>query len=411
MATNLPDMRLLLLRSTRFRQYVYFVVGTAEDSLDLVGNVSRGGATLVNYFYLADGTKTRALDGSGEGLVYRGPFVYRKGSGSSSLTLESAAFGGGRLTPDGALLYMTDYLGSVRAVIDGATGQIYKAVDYSAYGAESDVMAPQQGSTPEHALAAAALPSGMTLRDSFTGQEDQTPDFGTSYTDFGARQYSPAIRRWMTPDPMSEKYYGMSPYVFCADNPVNFVDPDGEAWETFWDLASLGAGVKSLTENIKAGNVGDAILDGIGVVADAAAVLAPGIPGGVGASIAAVRTGGKISDVLNFADGTSDAARTLRKAPDANGGMARPHGNADHDASITEKYNSIKDVANDIRKNQIQVDVHGNVVGNNRPDLQYNVDGIHYNFEVDRSEVNSERHRSAILNNDPYSVFEKRIIK
>ncbi len=70
---------------------MYFVVGTAEDSLDLVGNVSRGGATLVNYFYLADGTKTRALDGSGEGLVYGGPFVYRKGSGSSSLTLESTA--------------------------------------------------------------------------------------------------------------------------------------------------------------------------------------------------------------------------------------------------------------------------------------------------------------------------------
>jgi hypothetical protein len=223
--------------------------------------------------------------------------------------------------------------------------------------------------------------------------------------------YDPDLARWTTPDPLAEKYPGISPYVYCNSNPVNYVDPDGEAWETFWDLASLGAGVKSLTESIKAGNVGDAILDGIGVVADAAAVLAPGIPGGLGASIAAVRTGGKISDVLNFADGASDAARTLRKAPDANGGIARPHGNADHDASITEEYNSIKDVANDIRKNQIQVDVHGNVVGNNRPDLQYNVDGIHYNFEVDRSEVNSERHRSVILNNDPYSVFEKRIIK
>ena len=91
-ALNLPDMRLLLPRGTSFSRYVYFVVGTAEDSLDLVGNVSRDGATLVNYFYLADGTKTRALDGSGEGLVYRGPFVYRKGSGSSSLTLESAAW-------------------------------------------------------------------------------------------------------------------------------------------------------------------------------------------------------------------------------------------------------------------------------------------------------------------------------
>ena len=300
-------MRLLLPRSTSLWRYVYFVVGTAEDSLDLVGNVSRGGATLVNYFYLADGTKTRALDGSGEGLVYRGPFVYRKGSGSSSLTLESAAFGGGRLTPDGALLYMTDYLGSVRAVIDGATGQIYKAVDYSAYGDESEVMVPQQGSTPEHALAAATLPSGMTLRDSFTGQEDQTPDFGTSYTDFGARQYSPALRRWMTPDPMSEKYYGVSPYAFCNNNPVNFVDPDGRFPDVIWDVASIGMGVKSLIGNIKAGETRAAIGDGIGIVVDVAAAALPFVPGGVGA----VRAGAKTVDAL---DNVAEAAKGVKAA-------------------------------------------------------------------------------------------------
>ena len=61
-----------------------------------------------------------------------------------------------------------------------------------------------------------------------TGKEAQTPDFTTGYTDFGARQYSPTLRRWMTPDPLSEKYYGVSPYAFCNNNPVNFVDPDGE---------------------------------------------------------------------------------------------------------------------------------------------------------------------------------------
>ena len=263
----------------------------------------------MNYFYLADGTKTRALDGSGEGLVYRGPFVYRKGSGSSSLTLESAVFGGGRLTPDGALLYMTDYLGSVRAVVDGTTGQIYKAVDYSAYGYESEVMVPQQGSTPEHTLAAATLPSGMTLRDSFTGQEDQTPDFGTSYTDFGARQYSPALRRWMTPDPMSEKYYGMSPYVFCADNPVNFVDPDGRFPEVIWDVASIGMGVKSLIGNIKAGETRAAIGDGIGIVVDVAAAALPFVPGGVGA----VRAGAKTVDAL---DNVAEAAKVAASISD-----------------------------------------------------------------------------------------------
>ena len=185
----------------------------------------------MNYSYLSDGTKLSALDGSGEGLVYRGPFVYRKRSGSnagSSLTLESAAFGGGLMTPSGAMLYVTDYLGSVRAVVDGKTGELYKASDYSAFGDESVVMVRPQGNTPPQPLAAAALPTGLTLRDGYTGKEAQTPDFSTGYTDFGARQYSPTLRRWMTPDPLSEKYYGVSPYAFCNNNPVNFVDPDGE---------------------------------------------------------------------------------------------------------------------------------------------------------------------------------------
>ena len=203
-----------------------------------VGNISRDGTTLVNYSYLSDGTKLSALDGSGEGLVYRGPFVYRKSSGSnagSSLTLESAAFGGGLITPSGAMFYVTDYLGSVRAVVDGKTGELYKASDYSAFGDESVVMVRPQGNTPPQQLAAAVLPAGLTLRDGYTGKESQTPDFSTGYTDFGARQYSPTLRRWMTPDPLSEKYYGISPYAFCNNNPVNFVDPDGMAYGVFVD--------------------------------------------------------------------------------------------------------------------------------------------------------------------------------
>ena len=71
------------------------------------------------------------------------------------------------------------------------------------------------------------VPEGVTLRDRFTGKEDQSPDFAVPYLDFGARQYSPALRRWLVPDPMSEKYYGISPYAYCNGDPVNFVDPDG----------------------------------------------------------------------------------------------------------------------------------------------------------------------------------------
>lgn len=51
----------------------------------------------MNYSYLSDGTKTRALKANGSGLLYRGPFVYRRCS-DGSLTFESASFSGGRLT-------------------------------------------------------------------------------------------------------------------------------------------------------------------------------------------------------------------------------------------------------------------------------------------------------------------------
>ena len=213
------------------------------NDLDLIGNIVRNDTTLVNYSYLSDGTKLSALDGSGAGLVYRGPFVYRKSSGGnagSSLTLESAAFGGGLMTPSGAMFYVTDYLGSVRAVVDGKTGDLYKASDYSAFGDESVVMVRPQGNTPPHPLATAVLPAGLTLRDGYTGKEAQNKDFGTSYTDFGARQYSPALRRWMTPDPLSEKYYGTSPYAFCNNNPVNFVDPDGQTPRLYIQKSGIG---------------------------------------------------------------------------------------------------------------------------------------------------------------------------
>ena len=58
----------------------------------------------------------------------------------------------------------------------------------------------------------------------------------------------------MTPDPLSEKYYGLCPYAFCNNDPVNFVDVDGEAVETLWDIASIGMEVRSFVKNIMSGN-------------------------------------------------------------------------------------------------------------------------------------------------------------
>ena len=202
------------------------------NHLDRPAVIRSGGGVLVRYSHLADGTKMSSLDASGAGLVYRGPFVYRR-SPSGALSLESAACSGGRLTPSGAMLHVTDHLGSVRAVVRGADGVVLTAKDFGAYGKPSSVAGVPSGS--------AQLPQGITIRDGFTGQEDQSLDFGTPYTDFGARQYSPGLERWLVPDPLSEKYYGISPYAYCASNPISVIDDGGR------DLVLVGKGNSSVT--------------------------------------------------------------------------------------------------------------------------------------------------------------------
>ena len=49
---------------------------------------------------------------------------------------------------------------------------------------------------------------------------------GLNWYDHGARHYDPITGRWNTMDKMCEKYYGISPYASCGDDPVNAVDPD-----------------------------------------------------------------------------------------------------------------------------------------------------------------------------------------
>ena len=94
----------------------------AYNALDLPESISQGTTLKARYTYLSDGTKVSAQDATGAGLVYRGPFTYRRNP-SGTLTFESAAFEGGRLTEAGPRYFVTDHLGSVRAVIDGNAAQ------------------------------------------------------------------------------------------------------------------------------------------------------------------------------------------------------------------------------------------------------------------------------------------------
>ena len=62
--------------------------------------------------------------------------------------------------------------------------------------------------------------------NTFTGKEK---DSETGFYYFGARYYDPALSGlFLSVDPMADKYPNISPYAYCAWNPVKLVDPDGE---------------------------------------------------------------------------------------------------------------------------------------------------------------------------------------
>lgn len=66
----------------------------------------------------------------------------------------------------------------------------------------------------------------MAQKYKYNGKELQD-ELGLDWYDYGARNYDAALGRWMNIDPLAEDYYGINPYGYVFNNPVQLFDPDG----------------------------------------------------------------------------------------------------------------------------------------------------------------------------------------
>ena len=171
----------------------------------------------VSYIYSAAGEKL-ATNANGSLTYYRSVMVY--GNDNKLLYI---------LTPEGTVsrtegsagtsytynYFKKDQIGSTRAVLSavGNSLQNVQSTDYYPFGL---------------AYSTNNLNKNKYL---FSGKELQDASIGGTILglyDFGARQYDPVIGRWMTQDRFASKYAQISPYTYCANNPILFTDPTGD---------------------------------------------------------------------------------------------------------------------------------------------------------------------------------------
>ena len=127
---------------------------------------------------------------------------------NGSFHVERDSLGGASLA---CYRHVTDYLGSVRTVYRMGTSWGLTPVQHIAYMPSGAVLANSDGDVQQRM---------------FCGKELQ-PLHGWKMYDSHARMQYNVLPRFSSTDPLCQKYYHLSPYTYCANDPVNMVDPEG----------------------------------------------------------------------------------------------------------------------------------------------------------------------------------------
>ena len=215
------------------------------NCLNLPSRVMFANGNSISYLYDAAGRKLRTvhvLEGDSVTTDYCGNVVYENGVPQILLT----EVGYVSLTDGKYHYYLKDHQGNNRVVVD-EEGTVEEVNDYYAFGGLMSTSSRQSVQPYK-----------------YNGKELDRKG-GLDWYDYGARMYDAVLGRWHAVDPMSEKYYGVSPYLYCANNPILLVDPNG-MWPTWrgirnglnnalnTTLSFTNGAVRAVTDNILLGS-------------------------------------------------------------------------------------------------------------------------------------------------------------
>ena len=146
----------------------------------------------------------------------------------------------------------------------------------------------------------------------FLGNELYTSNSLGLY-DFSARMYDPTLGRFLSVDPMAEGYRHLSPYAYCAGNPVVYVDKDGQVIGRVVVGAVVGAAI----------NGGIALLSGESGREVLGAVARGAVDGGIAGLTFGMSMGttlaGKIAVSAAVGAATSTASSTVGQLVESGG--------------------------------------------------------------------------------------------
>ena len=231
---------------------------------------------------------------------------------------------------------------------------------------------------------------------------------------YGARYYEPRLCLWISVDIEQENHPNISTYTYCLNNPIIFIDPDGKGIWTKIGKAVIKVGSKVARNGLKAlsqtatyTNAFSDVVNETNTLTSEKASKWDKLKAGVSlASELLPISINDVKDVYKFAKNGKrlfTSSKNIANKIRPNSGIAPPHGGKEHNKKIDNLIDRLQRDPNvsNIRKNQQQVDVQGNTVGKNRPDVQYDKNEIHTNVEYDTQNRSMQHHKKVLPQNDP----------